>query len=207
MFADAAEHAWLEELGGMNVYLVTTDDELITPELTGSILEGVTRDSILTLATEFGLTPVERRISLAEMLEGIASGQVTEMFACGTAAVITPIGMLKQRRGRRTPSAPARPARPPPRCARRCWTSSTAAPRTPTAGCAGSPDVALAQTQLPGIATPRRPEKCGFPRKWRRGAIGAELAVARFTAGARRLAFSAPMRDDDDVQHSVVIIR
>ena len=50
MFADAAEHAWLEELGGMNVYLVTTDNELITPELTGSILEGVTRDSILTLA-------------------------------------------------------------------------------------------------------------------------------------------------------------
>ncbi len=79
----------------MNLYLVTTDNELVTPELTGSILEGVTRDSILSLATEFGLTPVERRVGLDETLEGIASGQVTEMFACGTAAVITPIGMLK----------------------------------------------------------------------------------------------------------------
>ena len=83
----------------MNVYLVTTDDELVTPELTGSILEGVTRDSILTLAAEFGLTPVERRIGIAEMLEGIGSGQVTEMFACGTAAVITPIGVAARRRG------------------------------------------------------------------------------------------------------------
>ena len=95
MFIDAAEREWLEELGGMNLYLVTADNQLITPELSGSILEGVTRDSILTLAAEFGLTPVERRISLAETLEGIASGQVTEIFACGTAAVITPIGLLK----------------------------------------------------------------------------------------------------------------
>ena len=100
MFADAAEHRWLEELGGMNVYLVTTDGELITPELNGSILEGVTRDSILTLATEFGLTPVERRISVAELLEGIGSGLVTELFACGTAAVITPIGLAARRDGR-----------------------------------------------------------------------------------------------------------
>ncbi len=95
MFTDAADREWLEELGGMNLYLVTADNQLITPELSGSILEGVTRDSILTLAAEFGLTPVERRVSLAETLEGIASGQVTEMFACGTAAVITPIGLLK----------------------------------------------------------------------------------------------------------------
>ncbi len=95
MFADAAERQWLEELGGMNVYLVTRDNELVTPELSGSILEGVTRDSILTLATEFGLTPVERRIKLSETLEGIGSGSITEMFACGTAAVITPIGQLK----------------------------------------------------------------------------------------------------------------
>ncbi|MDF2748298.1 MAG: ilvE, partial [Propionibacteriaceae bacterium] len=99
MFADAAEHQWLEELGGMNVYLVTKDQELITPELTGSILEGVTRDSILTLATEFGLTPVERRIGIAELVDSISSGQVTELFACGTAAVITPIGALKDESG------------------------------------------------------------------------------------------------------------
>ena len=57
MFADAAEHRWLEELGGMNVYLVTADNELITPELTGSILEGVTRDSILTLARRVRADP------------------------------------------------------------------------------------------------------------------------------------------------------
>jgi branched-chain amino acid aminotransferase len=94
MFADAAEHRWLEELGGMNVYLITSDNELITPELTGSILEGVTRDSILTLAPEFGLTPVERRIAITELLDGIGSGEITELFACGTAAVATPIGTL-----------------------------------------------------------------------------------------------------------------
>jgi branched-chain amino acid aminotransferase len=99
MFADAAEHRWLEELGGMNVYLVTTDSELITPELTGSILEGVTRDSILTLAPQFGLTPVERRIAIDELLDGVGSGKVTELFACGTAAVVTPIGMLRNEVG------------------------------------------------------------------------------------------------------------
>jgi branched-chain amino acid aminotransferase len=99
IFADAAEHRWLEELGGMNVYLMTTDNELITPELTGSILEGVTRDSILTLAPEFGLTPVERRVEMAELLDGIRSGQVTELFACGTAAVATPIGALHDETG------------------------------------------------------------------------------------------------------------
>jgi branched-chain amino acid aminotransferase len=95
MFADAAERLWIEELGGMNVFLVTTDQELITPELTGSILEGVTRDSILTLSKEFGLTPVERRIGVQELLDGIGSGLITEVFACGTAAVITPIGELR----------------------------------------------------------------------------------------------------------------
>jgi branched-chain amino acid aminotransferase len=99
MFADAAEHRWIEELGGMNVYVVTTDQELITPELTGSILEGVTRDSILTLAKEFGLTPVERRIGVDELLQGIGSGLVSEVFACGTAAVITPIGELRNDTG------------------------------------------------------------------------------------------------------------
>jgi branched-chain amino acid aminotransferase len=99
MFADAAEHRWLEELGGMNVYLITADNELITPELTGSILEGVTRDSILTLGSEFGLTPVERRIAITELLEGIGSGKVIELFACGTAAVATPIGVLHDDEG------------------------------------------------------------------------------------------------------------
>ena len=99
MFADAVERAYVEELGGMNVYLVTSDGQLITPELTGSILEGVTRDSILTIASEFGLTPVERRIRIEELLEGVDSGWVTELFACGTAAVVTPIGVLRDSSG------------------------------------------------------------------------------------------------------------
>jgi branched-chain amino acid aminotransferase len=99
LFLDGAERRYVEELGGMNVYLVTTDGELITPELNGSILEGVTRDSILTLATDFGLTPVERRLELKELLDGIDSGGVAELFACGTAAVITPIGALKDSSG------------------------------------------------------------------------------------------------------------
>ena len=99
MFTDAVEQRWVEELGGMNVYLVTSDDELVTPALTGTILEGVTRDSILTLAREFGLTPVERQIAMAELLEGVDSGAVTEVFACGTAAVITPIGLLADEAG------------------------------------------------------------------------------------------------------------
>ncbi|CAA9397701.1 MAG: Branched-chain amino acid aminotransferase [uncultured Propionibacteriaceae bacterium] len=99
MFADGAERTWVEELGGMNVYLVTTDAELITPELTGTILEGVTRDSILDLAADHGLVPVERRISIQEMLDGIAAGTVTEVFACGTAAVITPIASLQTEHG------------------------------------------------------------------------------------------------------------
>jgi len=99
MFTDAVEQRWVEELGGMNVYLVTADHELVTPALSGTILEGVTRDSILTLAREFGLTPVERQISLSELLEGIDSGFVSEVFACGTAAVITPIGLLADGEG------------------------------------------------------------------------------------------------------------
>ncbi|MFC7619204.1 branched-chain amino acid aminotransferase [Microlunatus sp. GCM10028923] len=99
VFADAAEHTWLEELGGMNVYLVTDDDQLLTPELSGTILEGVTRESILILAKDHGLTPVERKISLAEVLEGVGSGAIKEVFACGTAAVITPIAELKDADG------------------------------------------------------------------------------------------------------------
>ena len=95
MFADAAEHAWVEELGGMNVYLVTTDNELVTPELTGSILEGVTRDSILTLAQRVRPDPGRTAGQRAELLEGVRSGRVSEVFACGTAAVITPIGSLQ----------------------------------------------------------------------------------------------------------------
>ena len=96
LFADGREQRYVEELGGMNMFLVTADGRLVTPELTGSILEGVTRDSLLTLAGELGLTPVEQRIELAQMLNDIESGAVVEALACGTAAVITPIAGFKQ---------------------------------------------------------------------------------------------------------------
>lgn len=74
----------------MNFMMLTADGEMVTPAL-GSILPGVTRDSLLRLAAEHGLTPVERQISIDELREGVTSGQITETFACGTAAVITPI--------------------------------------------------------------------------------------------------------------------
>jgi branched-chain amino acid aminotransferase len=97
LFLDSQENKYIEELGGMNVFLVTRDHTLITPELTGSILEGITRDSIIALAKERGLKVIERKISIDEWRDGFASGDITEAFACGTAAVVTPIGALKGR--------------------------------------------------------------------------------------------------------------
>ena len=100
MFADAAEHTWLEELGGMNVYLITTDGEIITPELSGSILEGVTRDSILTLAARVGTDPGRAAGSAWPRRSRACSRDGSrEMFACGTAAVITPIASLHNDEG------------------------------------------------------------------------------------------------------------
>jgi branched-chain amino acid aminotransferase len=93
-FLDAAEHRWVEELGGMNLFFVLDDDTLVTPELTGTILEGVTRSSIIQLARDRGMAVEERRFTLDEWREGWRSGRITEAFACGTAAVITPIGRL-----------------------------------------------------------------------------------------------------------------
>jgi branched-chain amino acid aminotransferase len=93
-FLDAAEHKWVEELGGMNIYFVRKDGTLVTPTVSGTILEGITRSSILTLAGELGLKVQERPISIDEWREGVASGDITEAFACGTAAVITPLGRL-----------------------------------------------------------------------------------------------------------------
>lgn len=98
-FVDAVERRWVEELGGMNLFFVLDDGTLVTPELTGSILEGVTRDTLLTLARGLGYTVEERRVDIEEWRKGVASGRVTEVFACGTAAVITPVGRLKWRGG------------------------------------------------------------------------------------------------------------
>ena len=75
----------------MNIMFVTASGELVTPELTGTILDGVTRDSILALAPEHGLRPVQRRVAIDEVFAGVESGAITEVLACGTAAVVTPI--------------------------------------------------------------------------------------------------------------------
>ncbi|WP_192036114.1 branched-chain amino acid aminotransferase [Halomonas sp. YLGW01] len=93
-FLDAIENKWIEELGGMNLFFVYKDGRIVTPRLTDTILEGVTRGSILEMAADEGLTPEERAISIDEWREGAASGEITEVFACGTAAVITPVGEL-----------------------------------------------------------------------------------------------------------------
>jgi branched-chain amino acid aminotransferase len=92
LFIEAADKDRVEELGGMNVFLVTADGRLVTPALTGTILEGITRDSILTVAADLGLTPEERRVTPEELFGGIADGTTVEAFSCGTAAVVTPIG-------------------------------------------------------------------------------------------------------------------
>ncbi len=94
VFLDVAEERWVEELGGMNVFFVHADGTLVTPALTGTILEGVTRRSVMELAKDLGLDPVERGVDIAEWTEGVRSGEITEVFACGTAAAITPIGRL-----------------------------------------------------------------------------------------------------------------
>jgi len=99
LFTDAATHTWLEELGGMNIVLVYADGTLVTPPTSGTILDGITRSSILEVTPSLGLTPVERPVTLAEMADGIESGEIVEAFACGTAAVITPIARFKRAEG------------------------------------------------------------------------------------------------------------
>jgi branched-chain amino acid aminotransferase len=95
VWLDAIEHKYIEEMGGMNLYFILDGDTLVTPELNGSLLPGVTRDSILQLASELGLKTEVRRISTDEWRETAANGRMTEAFACGTAAVITPVGHVK----------------------------------------------------------------------------------------------------------------
>jgi branched-chain amino acid aminotransferase len=95
VFLDSSTHTYVEELGGMNLFFVTKDDKIVTPELTGTILEGVTRSSILELAKELDLTPEERRVPIEEWKDAARSGEIVEIFACGTAAVITPVGELR----------------------------------------------------------------------------------------------------------------
>ena len=98
VWLDAAEHRWVEEMGGMNLYFVYGSGpgaRIVTPALTGTLLPGVTRDSLLTLGRDLGFTTEEGKISTDEWREGNASGAITEVFACGTAAVITPVGSVR----------------------------------------------------------------------------------------------------------------
>ncbi|MGW1057507.1 branched-chain amino acid aminotransferase [Micromonospora rubida] len=95
VFLDAVERRFVDELGGMNVFFVYDDGTLVTPPLTGTILPGITRDAILTLAAEAGHRVEERPVSFADWQADAANGRLREAFACGTAAVVTPIGRVR----------------------------------------------------------------------------------------------------------------
>ncbi len=104
VWLDAAEHRWVEEMGGMNLFFVRGQDaggvpQITTPPLTGTLLPGITRDSLLRLAPDLGVKAVEERISIDRWQAECASGELTEVFACGTAAVITPVGRVKGESG------------------------------------------------------------------------------------------------------------
>ena len=98
VFLDAVERRWVEELGGMNVFFVFDDGSLQTPPLTGTILPGITRDSLITLARDMGLVVREELYSIDQWQADAESGRLREAFACGTAAVVTPIGKVKGRK-------------------------------------------------------------------------------------------------------------
>ena len=99
VFLDAAEHRWVEELGGMNLFFLFDDGSLLTPPTDGTILEGITRDSVLTLARAQGLTVREERYAMDQWRADAESGRLVEVFACGTAAVVTPVGTVKSTQG------------------------------------------------------------------------------------------------------------
>lgn len=100
VWLDAVHRENIEEMGGMNLFFVYQEDGktvVATPELTGTLLPGITRRSLLELATELGFEARERKLTVQEWRDDIASGRMTEVFACGTAAVITPVGVVKAR--------------------------------------------------------------------------------------------------------------
>ena len=136
VWLDAAERQWVEEMGGMNVCFVYgrgSDARIMTPALTGSLLPGITRDSLLKLAPDLGIPAYEGRISVAEWRAGCASGEISEVFACGTAAVITPIGAVRSNSGD--------------------WTIS---------GGAVGPVTSLLRDELVGIQYGRKPDRYGW---------------------------------------------
>ncbi|MFM7860136.1 MAG: branched-chain amino acid aminotransferase [Candidatus Nanopelagicaceae bacterium] len=98
VWLDAVERKWVEEMGGMNLYFVK-GNKVITPKLTGTLLPGITRDSILSVARDLGYETEEVMLSVDDWKNGIESGEITETFACGTAAVVSPIGAAKSKWG------------------------------------------------------------------------------------------------------------
>lgn len=94
LWLDGVERKYIDEVGAMNIAFVLGGKEIVTPSLTGAILHGVTRKSLLDLAPQLGYPITERRISINEIIEGLASGVVTEIFGMGTGAVIAPVGQL-----------------------------------------------------------------------------------------------------------------
>jgi len=102
VWLDAIERRWVEEMGGMNLYFVKgrgKDATIFTPKLTGTLLPGITRDSILTVAKELGYKVQEGMLSVEDWKSGVESGEISEIFACGTAAVVSPIGAAKSAQG------------------------------------------------------------------------------------------------------------
>jgi branched-chain amino acid aminotransferase len=102
VWLDAVEHRWVEEMGGMNLFFVYGSGpqaRIMTPALTGTLLPGITRDSLLTLGPDLGFHTSEGKISADQWEAECASGELTEVFACGTAAVITPVGQVKSAAG------------------------------------------------------------------------------------------------------------
>jgi len=98
VWLDAAERRWIEEMGGMNLFFVYGSGpqaRLVTPALTGSLLPGITRDTLLKLGPDLGIPVEEGAISVDNWQAHCESGELTEVFACGTAAVITPVGKVK----------------------------------------------------------------------------------------------------------------
>ncbi len=100
VWLDAVDRQRIEEMGGMNLYFVygTGDSaRIMTPKLTGSLLPGITRDSLITVAADLGIRVDQGEITVDQLRAGCETGEITEVFACGTAAVITPVGTVKSR--------------------------------------------------------------------------------------------------------------
>ncbi|MGB1882927.1 MAG: branched-chain amino acid aminotransferase [Gammaproteobacteria bacterium] len=95
LWLDGVERKYIDEVGAMNIAFVFDNKHIVTPELSGAILRGITRRSLLSLAPDLGYTVEERRIAMDEVLAGLSSGAITEIFGMGTGAVIAPVGRMQ----------------------------------------------------------------------------------------------------------------